>query len=306
MTKLSLFWLAGILAMLSHIGAIDVTELDVIQKFGSIEVLESKENYHFQSSGLPDHDHGPFPNDHNPNTATAQSHNFSIPKVPKLTESPGCLPMGSIGVALNGVALYNPFTSDGNDAVTGEFREIFDDCDGHPDVTGTYHYHQIPGCIFDNSANQLIGVALDGFPIYGPIDENGNTLVSLDLDMCHGRVVDGAYRYHMTYTYPYILGCFRGEYTRSQRGPKTGNGGPPPNGGPPRDGGPPPNGAPPRDGGPPPNGDGTMGSPNMPNCDYANATKFISNIPDNVKDSASSLLPTLAITIFVLLIGLWA
>ena len=41
-------------------------------------------------------------------------------------------------------------------------------------------------------------MALDGFPIYGPNDENGVELTTADLDECHGRYVDGQYRYHTT------------------------------------------------------------------------------------------------------------
>ena len=32
-----------------------------------------------------------------------------------------------------------------------------------------------------------------------------------DLDECNGMVVNGSYRYYVTETYPWILGCFRGE-----------------------------------------------------------------------------------------------
>ncbi len=58
----------------------------------------------------------------------------------------------------------------------------------------------------------MIGVAFDGFAIYGPVDENGRTLASSDLDECHGRYnADGVYQYHTTTDFPYILGCFRGQ-----------------------------------------------------------------------------------------------
>ena len=57
----------------------------------------------------------------------------------------------------------------------------------------------------------MIGVAFDGFGIYGPVDELGRTLTSDDLDECHGRYnSDGVYQYHTTSDFPYILGCFRG------------------------------------------------------------------------------------------------
>ena len=32
---------------------------------------------------------------------------------------------------------------------------------------GTYHYHQNPVCLGGTQTDKLIGVALDGFPIYG-------------------------------------------------------------------------------------------------------------------------------------------
>lgn len=58
----------------------------------------------------------------------------------------------------------------------------------------------------------FIGVALDGFPIYGPYasDKGSEPLSSDDLDICHGRMVDGKYRYHLTYDFPYVLGCYWG------------------------------------------------------------------------------------------------
>ena len=39
------------------------------------------------------------------------------------------------------------------------------------------------------------GIAFDGFPIYGPIDETGRQLTTKDLDECHGKVSsNGNYR----------------------------------------------------------------------------------------------------------------
>jgi len=65
----------------------------------------------------------------------------------------------------------------------------------------------------------MIGVAFDGFAIYGPVNEHGVTLTSDDLDDCHGRYTDaGVYQYHTTADFPYILGCYRG----TPQGVKTG------------------------------------------------------------------------------------
>lgn len=65
----------------------------------------------------------------------------------------------------------------------------------------------------------VTGVALDGFPIYGPYasDKGDEPLSSDDLDICHGRMVDGKYRYHLTFDFPYVLGCFWGSDARTNR-----------------------------------------------------------------------------------------
>jgi hypothetical protein len=61
----------------------------------------------------------------------------------------------------------------------------------------------------------LIGWALDGFPIYGPIDEHGVLTAPQkdggELDECNGRMgADGRYRYHLTPHAPHTVACFRG------------------------------------------------------------------------------------------------
>ena len=62
----------------------------------------------------------------------------------------------------------------------------------------------------------MVGVAFDGFPIYGPVDKSGKTLTSADLDECHGRLdSDGNYQYHTTADFPYILGCYKGTPSKS-------------------------------------------------------------------------------------------
>ena len=193
-------------------------ELDIVTNFGKINISEDIQNYLFSCNGLPKHDIGEFPGPGNPNSAEEHNFTFPIPKVPTVAEEEGCLPMGPIAVGINGVALFNPFNDKIENAVEGETAEIFDDCQGHPDVLSVYHYHQIPGCLYCETNNELVGVAFDGYPIYGPKDESGNTLTSADLDRCHGRMVDGVYRYHMTYDYPYILGCYHGE-TQPSPGP---------------------------------------------------------------------------------------
>ena len=45
-------------------------------------------------------------------------------------------------------------------------------CNGHPDVSGTYHIHLNPICMYNytlsTSHSPIIGWAFDSYPIYGP------------------------------------------------------------------------------------------------------------------------------------------
>ena len=54
---------------------------------------------------------GNFPNDDNPNAASAQNHEFDVPKTPTPLSEPGCLNMGPIAVTVNGIPMFNPFTA---------------------------------------------------------------------------------------------------------------------------------------------------------------------------------------------------
>ena len=216
-----------------------------------------------------------------------QNHSIKIRMSPRpLDGGAGCLPMGTIGLAVNGVALFNPYTALGQNAVTGEHQEIFDECEGHPQMQGTYHYHQISSCVhnylFNNSVEieKLFGVALDGYPIY--VTRDGT---QTGLDACNGKTVNGGYRYYATYEFPYLLGCFKGEVIDENliNGPGYGNM-PPPNGNMP-----PPNGNRPPPGGnmPPPNGNRPPPGGNMPppggqmggHCFHANQ-----EFPDGFED----------------------
>ncbi|XP_066289094.1 uncharacterized protein [Branchiostoma lanceolatum] len=177
---------------------------------GWVAVEDTGRQLYVTSNGIPDHRTGPFPGPGNPNAIQEQSFRLKVRKTPVYATTPGCLPMGPVALAINGVPMYNPQSAECEDAV---INERFDSCHGHPDMPGRYHYHQNPICAYvqeDDKASPLVGVAADGFPIYGPVDETGRTLTSADLDECHGREVNGQYQYHITADYPYILSCFRG------------------------------------------------------------------------------------------------
>mmetsp|Transcript_45488 Transcript_45488/g.111530 ORF Transcript_45488/g.111530 Transcript_45488/m.111530 type:complete len:146 (+) Transcript_45488:1-438(+) len=65
--------------------------------------------------------------------------------------------------------MFGPGEGDGGNAVSGS-TGIVVSCAGHPQREGLWHYHHPTiGCTqVDN--NTLVGWALDGFPIYGPVD----------------------------------------------------------------------------------------------------------------------------------------
>jgi hypothetical protein len=190
--------------------------------------------------------------DRNPNAIRAQNVLLNLPAVPAPAAAPSCLPMGPIGIALSGAAIFNALDAQGRDAPA---HEIQDRCHGHPEPRGQYHYHDLSPCLDDRAGaagrhSDLIGYALDGFGLYGRFGETGKALTNADLDACHGHthVVtwNGAptaiYHYHVTREYPYTLGCFRGTVASRPVGPPPGGpmGHPP---GPPM--GPPPFGRPP-------------------------------------------------------------
>lgn len=188
-------------------------------------------------NALPtDHPTGNFPvarndpaarYDPNPNGIQRKDMDIYLPRSPRMASQPTCLPMGMIGVMLNGVALFNALDTRGKDALA---HEVQDRCGGHPERSGHYHYHGNPACLTgaDQKAT-LVGYALDGFGIYSSRDASGRERTNADLDACHGRVGkvmwDGTevemYHYVLTREYPYTLGCFAGTPVRT---PFTGGG----------------------------------------------------------------------------------
>jgi hypothetical protein len=183
----------------------------------NVKVEVTDDYFIVRSNGIPDHETGPFPNEHNPNTIREQRYVFKIPRKAKWSQNVTRTPMGPIGVAINGVPFYNPYNAEGHDAAK---NEVFDECCGHPDPMGRYHYHIYPKCVhtsFNDEAGKhssLIGYAFDGYPIYGPNGEGGKP--PGDLDECNGHSdAERGYHYHVTDKFPYILGAYHGEMERS-------------------------------------------------------------------------------------------
>lgn len=200
---------------------------DVFKKFASSVVISSDGSFiTLKSNGVPDHKSCYFANSDaryeayngtnpafskNPNSIGTKNFVFKIPANPKVDAAHLATPLGPIGVAVNGVAIYNQYAGP-NQPLTGEINS-FDQYNGHPDPTATYHYHVEPLYITLNlTKSALIGFLLDGFPVYGPL-ENGKTLISSDLDVYHGHTgatadyPNGIYHYHITADAPYINGA---------------------------------------------------------------------------------------------------
>ena len=197
-----------------------------------------------------------------------------------------CAPdRGAVAVAINGVPIYGPEDGPGGDAVAAEHGAYNEDrqpielgiCHGHAAQGGTYHYHADGNCMhwhpkdgesiendydestiqavamntYDGNHSQVIGVAYDGYPIYGfwgyddsmnivemkssyelkdgetgynGIDDYKFTEGLGHLDVCNGHFgptpdfPQGIYHYHTTMQngdgdmgFPYFLICYHGE-----------------------------------------------------------------------------------------------
>jgi hypothetical protein len=190
---------------------------------------------------------------------------YELPLEPTEAAEPGAIGLGSMGVSVNGVALYAAFEApqmDYGDPVTDG---LLDTCNGHTSPA-EYHYHARATCLFDDpdEPGLVYGYAADGYPIVAPFectddgctateeitssyvrtDESTNSAFegwafedgAGDLDVCNGRVDDdGEYRYYVTDQFPYLPFCFHGE-TDAAQGVYTGEApadAGPPGGGPP-------------------------------------------------------------------------
>lgn len=116
--------------------------------------------------------------------------------------------LGPIGYTVSGEALFNPYEADAStpalqDNASYTFTSssgktetayFIDPCNSHAagGMGGaTWHYHAVPGCVtahLDGASgpSHLLGIALDGFPIYGGRDVDGNVVSTAQLDACNG------------------------------------------------------------------------------------------------------------------------
>lgn len=148
----------------------------------------------------------------NPNSIIEQSGTFKIPVNPQVNPNHPATPLGPIGIALNGIPFFNQYAGP-SQPLTGEIAS-FDKYYGHPQQSGVYHYHVEPLYLTTVKTNKsgLLGFLLDGFPVYGPQEEDGTVVTNGILDAYHGhthKTIDfpnGIYHYHFTAVDPYLNG----------------------------------------------------------------------------------------------------
>lgn len=127
--------------------------------------------------------------------------------------------LGAIGYLISGTAMFNPFEANGEtpavaDNASYTFTDssgaqqtayFLDQCDSHSNGM-TWHAHGNPNCVTSQvdsgtGPSHIIGIALDGYPIYGGRDINGNVVDVSTLDACNGitsptpEFPSGAYHY---------------------------------------------------------------------------------------------------------------
>ena len=149
------------------------------------------------------------------------SNGWKIPLLPTVNTGTKVAAVdGPIGVAINGVPIFNPCKqggcSNGDTKVLGEL----DTCNGHAGRADDYHYHAAPVCMMAHQASHYwdthpVGWALDGYAIMGYNDASGTPAVRDGL--CGGNIstqtgalIPSGYSYHVTDSSPYVLSCFYG------------------------------------------------------------------------------------------------
>ena len=203
------------------VAMVDVTEAVKAATWNpTIKITYGNGRINFQPDGIPNHERDTYyavpdagvvvPDASTAHIikdpTTAQKYSFDIPSSPTYSSATTSTSLGSIGVMISGAVLYNPYEGDGktvamssNFTITnsaGITASFVDKCAGHPTPVmngkgGAYHYHGLPNCVAAQvdtveGPSHIIGIALDGFFIYGDRDINGKAIPSSALDECNG------------------------------------------------------------------------------------------------------------------------
>jgi phosphatidylethanolamine-binding protein (PEBP) family uncharacterized protein len=188
-----------------------------------VATVECDSNYAYVSSnGLPTHtmmDGIVASNLQVPIAQNFQGTNaWKIPLQPAIAATTTTANDGPIGMAINGVPIFNPCKQGGCQNGDTKVQGELDVCNGHAGRADDYHYHAAPTCLMSGQPDGYwdthpLGWALDGFAIFGYNDADGR-VASRD-GVCGGNTsavpnAPAGYSYHVTDTAPYVLSCFRG------------------------------------------------------------------------------------------------
>lgn len=147
-----------------------------------------------------------------------------IPLEPAMAERPTRLGVvNKVGMALTGTPIFSDAPSVHH---TGHMPAL-DQCGGHVDPGGWYHWHANSNdiatvfeaenvdaaCALVQDGAQLFGYAFDGFPIYGSLELDGS--LPQDLDDCRGHIGEMTngeigYHYHTGEDFPNLPRCLNG------------------------------------------------------------------------------------------------
>jgi len=170
-----------------------------------------------------------------PNGLKSQNFSWTITTKPKIAAQQTSIKttMGTIAFTVTGIPVYGPMEGPvPPQEAFGDpvFNNILDTCGGHTGYNADYHHHTIFSVSDCSLQETIVGYALDGFPIYSNpqykwksgYEKTGNPKTnswdaytykggSSTLDECNGqKQSDGSYRYYVTQSFPYVIGCYTG------------------------------------------------------------------------------------------------
>ena len=191
-------------------GSTSITSVVTAKYKPAVTVSTSGGSITLRSNGTPDHVSPYWVNTNplyeaqiagqniNPGMIGVQNYAMTIPTNPTEASSKEATSLGPIGMALNGVAIFND-REGGNVPVEAGTLLSFDRAGAHPGPGNTYHYH-FTGDFTGNDNANLIGFLRDGFPIYARKDNDGSYPTNLDANGGHvGTTADfstAIYHYH--------------------------------------------------------------------------------------------------------------
>ncbi len=195
-------------------GSVSITNVVQSKYKSAVTISTSGNSIVLKSNGTPDHVspywgvgnslyEPPFTGQNlNPGIIGTQNYSMTIPTNPVEATTKEATALGPIGMALNGVAIYND-REGGNVPVDSNVLSSFDRAGAHPGPGNTYHYH-CSGDFTGNDNANLIGFLRDGFPIYARKDNGGTYPADLDANGGHvGTTADFStpiYHYHASNT----------------------------------------------------------------------------------------------------------